>query len=182
MGYDITKDIPAHILCVLSHNLNTINLGQDFLEWQAVAYAWHKYSVGVACLQETNMHWTLPLLNHVQQIFHKLPSMSTTIVTSNSKDVTLSNCQLGGTCIIALGKWTSCTWFTNQDPHGLGCRSYIEFEGHDSWRIIIASSYQSCHQPTWLGPSTFHDQQYGLLLSAGVSWPNPWLQTRITWE
>jgi len=64
-GNTITKDIPNHIFRVLSCNVNTINPGHDFLEWQAAAYALYDYSVSVACLQETNTQWTLPLLNHI---------------------------------------------------------------------------------------------------------------------
>jgi len=175
-GDEITKDIPAHIFCVLSCNVNTINLGQDFLEWQAVAYALHDYLVGVVCLQETNMQRTLPLLNCVRQIFCNLPSTSAAIAASNSKDVTLGNYQPRGACTIAPGKWTSRTRFTEQDPHRLKHWSYIEFEGCGAQRIIIASGYRLCPQPTQLGSSTFHNQQYHLLLAAGVPQPNPWLQ------
>jgi len=59
-GDSITKEIPTHVFRVLSRNVNTINPAQDFLEWQAVAHALHDYSVGVACLQETNTQWSPP--------------------------------------------------------------------------------------------------------------------------
>jgi len=88
-GDTLQKDIPTHILRVLSRNVNTINLAHDFIEWQAIAHALNDYLVGVACLQETNMQWTPPLMNCVWQILHKLPTAWAAIATSNSKDITL---------------------------------------------------------------------------------------------
>jgi len=98
-GDTLQKDIPTHILRVLSRNVNTINSAHDFIEWQAVAHALNNYSVGIACLQETNTQWTPPLMNRVRQILHKLPTARAALATSNSKDVTLGNYQLGGTCL-----------------------------------------------------------------------------------
>jgi len=175
-GDTLQKDIPTHILRVLSRNVNTINSAHDFIEWKAVAHALHNYSVGVACLQETNTQWTPPLLNGVRQTFRKLPTVRAAIATSNSKDVTLGNYQPGGTCTISIGKWTNRLRFTEQDSHGLGRWSYLEFEGRDARRIIIVSGYRSCNQPTRLGASTFHDQQYRLLVERGHPRPDPRLQ------
>jgi len=175
-GDTITKDLLAHIFWVISCNVNTINPAKNFIKWQAVVHALHDFSVGVACLQETNTQWTPPLLNRVWQIFHQLPTQQAALATSSSKDVTLGNYQPGGTCTVVLGKWTSCIRFTNQDSRGLGRWSYIEFEGRNAHQIIIMTAYQSCSQPTQLGLITFHNQQYRLLLEAGQSWPDPRLQ------
>jgi len=71
------------------------------------------------------------MVNHIQQIFHKLPMRLVKIVTSNSKAITLVNYQPGGMATLSISKWTSCTRIADQDQSGLGCWSYIEFEGHD---------------------------------------------------
>jgi len=175
-GDSITKDIPTHIIRILSHNVNTINPAQDFLEWKAVAYTLHNYSVGIACLQETNTQWTPPLINRVWQVFQQLPKQMAKLATSSSKDVILGNYQPGGTCTVSLGCWTTRARLADQDYHGLGCWSYIKFEGRDAHRNIFASGYRSCNQPTRLGSRTYHDQQYCLLLAASHTRPNPRLQ------
>jgi len=78
----------------------------------------------------------------------QLPTKQAKIDTSNSKDTPLGNYQLGGTSTITLGRWTSRVRTADQDPHGLGRWSYLEFEGRDARRIVIVSAYQSCSQQT----------------------------------
>jgi len=118
-----------HILRVLSHNVNTINSSENFIEWQAAGQAFTEYSVGIACLQETNTQWSRPILQSVCQVMNKLPTKMAEIATSSSTEVILGNYQPGGTCMIALGRWVSHACIAKQDPHGLGRWSYIEFEG-----------------------------------------------------
>jgi len=87
---------------VLSCNVNTINPAENFLEWQAAAQALHKYLVGIACFQETNMQWSHPILHCVQQIMTQLPTKKAKVATSSSAEVILGNYQPGGTCMIEL--------------------------------------------------------------------------------
>jgi len=84
-GDPITKDILQHVFQVLSWNVNAINPAPTLLEWQAVTYALNDYSVGVACLEETNTQWTPALINCVQQVFHQLQTIIG--LTLNSKAV-----------------------------------------------------------------------------------------------
>jgi len=55
----------------------------------------------------------------------------------------------------------------------MGRWSGNEFEGRNARRIVIITGYRSCNQQTRLGSSTFHDQQYRILLSKGIARPNP---------
>jgi len=55
----------------------------------------------------------------------------------------------------------------------MGRWSGIEFEGRNARQIMIVTGYRSCNQQTRLGSSTFHDQQYRILLSRGITRPNP---------
>jgi len=73
-GGTIDMHPPPHILCVLSQNVNTINPADNFLKWQAAAQAFNEYSVGIACLQETNMQWSHPILHQLHQIMNQLPT------------------------------------------------------------------------------------------------------------
>ncbi len=165
-----------HILRVLSRNVNTINPSENFIEWQAAGQAFTEYSVSIACLQETNTQWSHPILHSIRQVMHKLPTKKAKIATSSSAEVIIGNYQPGGTCTIALGRWVSHARIAEQDPHGLGRWSYIEFEGCDGRRIVVVSAYRSCSQQTRLGSSTYHDQQYRLLLSETNPRPDPRLQ------
>jgi len=164
-GDPVNMEPPPHYLCVLSRNVNTINPAENFLQWRAAAQALHAYSVGVACLQETNTQWSNPILHRVRQIMAQLPTKHAKVATSSSAEVILGNYQPGGTSTIALGRWVPRARLADQDPHGLGRWSYIEFKGGDGRRIVIVSVYRSCSQQTRLGSGTYHDQQYRLLLS-----------------
>jgi len=55
----------------------------------------------------------------------------------------------------------------------MGRWSFLEFEGKEARRIIIATGYHFCDQTTKLGSSTYHDQQYHILLQQGQLTPNP---------
>jgi len=61
-GDPVNMELPPNYLRVLSRNVNTINPAENFLQWQAAAHALQAYSVGVACLQETNTQWSNPIL------------------------------------------------------------------------------------------------------------------------
>jgi len=74
---------------------------------------------------------------------------------------------------VVIGPWTSHVCMTAQDHHGMGCWSSIEFEGRNARRIVIVTGYRSCNQQARLGSSTFHDQQYRILLNKGITRPNP---------
>jgi len=87
---------------MLSRNVDMINSAKNFLEWQVVTHMLHTYLVSIACLQETNTQWKCPILHHIWQIFASLPTKIAKIATSNSKNVPVSNYQLGGTCTITI--------------------------------------------------------------------------------
>jgi len=175
-GDHVTLDPPPHIFRVLSRNVNTLSPADNFLEWQAAAQALHEYSISVACLQETNIQWSHPILHRIRQILSVLPTRKAKLAHSSSSEVTLGNYQPGGTCTIALGRWTPRARLSEQDSHGLGRWSHIEFEGRDGRRIVVVSAYRSCSQQTRLGSGMYHDQQYRLLLSAHNPRPDPRLQ------
>jgi len=139
---------PLHILWVLSRNVNTINPAENFIEWQAAGQALNEYSVGIVCLQETNTQWSHPILHRLRQVMNKRPTKKTKIATSSSAEVIIGNYQPGGTCTITLGCWVSCACLAEQDSHGLGQWSYIEFKGRDERRIVVVSAYRSCLQQT----------------------------------
>jgi len=163
----------SHIFRVLSKNVNTLSAADDFANWQGAAQACADYKVTVACFQETNLQWSPPLIQRVHKIFRSLPENQAKLATSNSTEVTLSNYQPGGTCTVVIRSWTSHARKTAQDHHGMGRWSSIEFEGRNARRIVIVTSYRSCNQQARLGSSTFHNQQYRILLSKRIARPNP---------
>jgi len=87
--------------------------------------------------------------------------------------VTTSNYQPGGTCTAAIGHWISHAHMAMQDPHSMGQWSSIKFEGRNECWIVIATGYRLCNQQSQLGSSTFHNQQYQILLKKGIAQPNP---------
>jgi len=105
------------------------------------------------------------------------PNLQAKMSTLNSTKVTISIYQPGGTCISVMGKWASCIKTTRCNQSGMGHWSYHKFQGKDDQRIIIATGYQLCNQQTQLGSSTYHDQQYCILLQQGNPQPNPWQQS-----
>jgi len=112
--------------------VNTLSAADNFADWRGATQACAEYEVTVACLQETNLQWSPPLFQCVQQIFHNLPDHQAKLATSNSIEVTPSNYQPGGTCTAVLGRWTSHARTTAQDHHGMGQWSSIEFEGENA--------------------------------------------------
>jgi len=93
-----TTTPPTHTFRVLTKNMNTLS---PAVEWRAAAAALHDNAVQVACLSETNLQWTTPIAHHINQIFRKLPSKQTKIVTSNSMEVTTSNYQPGARALLS---------------------------------------------------------------------------------
>jgi len=164
---------PSQIFRILSKNVNTLSAADDFADWKGAAQACADYKVTVACFQETNLQWSPPLFQRVSKIFHSLPEHQSKIATSNSTEVTPSNYQPGGTCTAVIGPWTSHICTTAQDHHGMGRWSSIEFEGRNARRIVIVTGYRLCNQQAQLGSSTFHNQQYQILLNKGIARPNP---------
>ncbi len=159
-GNAVSTTNPSHIFWVLSKNMNTLSAADDFTDWRGAAQACADYAVTVACFQETNLQWSPPLFQRVQQIFHNLPEHQAKLATSNSIEVTPSNYPPGGTYTAVLGRWTSHAHTTAQDHYGMGRWSSIEFEGKNACQIVIVTGYRSCNQQSRLGSSTFHDQQY----------------------
>ncbi len=92
---------------------------------------------------------------------------------SQSQEQSLANYKPGGTSTIVIGPRTTHACMDGQDPHGLGRWSYLELEGKNDKQIVFVTGYRSCNQPTRLGLSTYHDQQYRLLLQSGKVNPNP---------
>jgi len=167
-----TDTIPSNFR-VLSRNVNSLSPADDFLEWRSAAQAITDYSITVACFQETNLQWSTPITNRIKQIFRDLPTQQTKIAVSNSTEITTSNFQPGGTCTTLLGPWVRAARISGNDPTNMGRWSYIELEGKEARRIVIVTGYRSCSQQTRLGSSTFHDQQYRIMLHNGNLTPDP---------
>jgi len=106
-GDAVNTTRPSHIFCVISKNVNTLSAMDDFADWKGAAQACADYEVTVACFQETNLQWSPPLFQRVNQIFCSLPKNQAKLAMSNSTKVTPSNYQPGGTCTVVIGPWTS---------------------------------------------------------------------------
>jgi len=129
--------------------------------------------VDIVCFQETNVNWNPAILHQIRQILLAVLPQRAKIVVSQSKEHSLANYKPGGMSTIVLGPHTTHAWMDSYDPHGLGRWSYLEFEGSNDQWIVFVTGYRSCNQPTQLGLTTYHNQQYRLLLEAGHVNPNP---------
>jgi len=68
-GYAIPTTKPSHIFQVFSKNMNTLSAADNFADWRGATQARAEYKVTVACFQETNLQWSPPLFQCIQQIF-----------------------------------------------------------------------------------------------------------------
>jgi len=172
-GDTVLQDHHPNIFRIMSRNVNTLSPAKDFVDWKAASQALAEYLVTMACLQETNLQWNMPITNQIKQIFHDLPTKQTKMATSNSTEVTPSNYQPGGTCIALMGPWISAAKISGKDPSGMGRWSFIEMEGKEAHRRIFVSGYWSCNQNTRLGLAMYHDQQIRILMDQGQTNPDP---------
>jgi len=95
------------------------------------------------------------------------------VAVSASKDSNDQHYQPGGTLTAAIGRWTARVTGTGTDQSGLGRWSYIEMQGPNHIKYIIASGYRVGPKPPTLGANTVYDQQYQILLSQGHIQPKP---------
>ncbi len=95
------------------------------------------------------------------------------MAVSASKDSNDQHYQPGGTLTAAIGRWTAHVTGTGTDQSGLGRWSYIEMQGPNHIKYIIASGYRVGPKPPTLGANTVYDQQYQILLSQGHIQPKP---------
>jgi len=153
--------------------VNTLSNAQHALSWQALTQAALDIEADVVCIQETNTNWTTPAILTASKVFNNSTYRASKVAVSASKDSTDKNYQPGGTLTAALGRWTARVTGTGSDHSGLGQWSYIEMQGPNHIKYIIASGYKVGPKPPQLGANTVYDQQYRLLLAQGPSQPKP---------
>jgi len=133
-GDIFSSTISPHTLCIVSKNVNSLNIQDDYLEWKATASAAMDLQAGILCLQEPNLRWNYGITTRIQSIFRQMIQHHVHIATSNSSDPAqdpddTSNYQPGGTLIGALGPWASQVITSGTDQSGLGRWSFIKLEG-----------------------------------------------------
>jgi len=112
----------------MAKNINTINIENDYIQWQALAQATLDTSANIICIQETNIQWNSWIMHRIGQIFQTTPLKIAKIAVSQSNETSLHNYQPGGTFTAAFGTWASCIKFHGKDPI-YGWWSYLEMEG-----------------------------------------------------
>jgi len=95
----------------------------------------------VLCLQETNINWSLEILQMARSILNKSNYRTAQTTYSVSSEATEGMYQPGGTMTSILGRWTAQTTNSGQDKSGLGRWSYMELTGQSNTRFIILLGY-----------------------------------------
>jgi len=100
----------------MAKNLNTVNIDNDYLQWQALIQAAKDASASLLCIQETNLQWNSQITHKIGQIVRTTPFKRVKIAVSSSDEISLNNYQPGGTFTAALGPWASCITSHGADP------------------------------------------------------------------
>jgi len=171
-GDPILHPIPPNRLRIMAKNINTINIDNDYIQWQALAQATIDTQANIICIQETNLQWNSRITHRIGQIFRTTPLKIIKLAVSQSEETSLYNYQPGGTLTAALGTWASRIKFHGADPI-YGRWSYLEMEGKADQRFIFITGYRTGSQQPKLGANTCYDQQYRLLQKYGYLNPDP---------
>jgi len=106
-GDPIQQTLPPNRLCIMAKNINTINIENDYIQWQALAQATLDTSANLICIQETNLQWNSRITHRIGQIFQNTPLKIAKIAVSQSDETSLHNYQPGGMFTAAFGTWAS---------------------------------------------------------------------------
>jgi len=156
----------------MAKNINTINIDNNYVQWQALAQATKDTTANIICIQETNLQWNLRITHRIGQIFQTTTLTAAKIAVSQSEETSLHNYQPGSTLTAAFGTWASHIKYHGMDPI-YGRWSYLEMEGKANQRFIFTTGYRPGPQPPKLGANTCYDQQYRLLQKHGYTNPDP---------
>jgi len=160
---------PHNAFQVLSKNISMIN--PYLLDMIAIMMELDAQNASIFLAQETNTPWKPATLHAIQSQCQCIYCHSK-ISTSFSKDSTKNTYQLGGTLLLALGKWVSWVVSCGTDET-LGHWAYLEFVGKHGMCLIVVSAYCVCSQQFDATTITATAQQMRLLLQQGIPNPDP---------
>jgi len=150
-------------LWVFSRNVNTLSMKSNYLQWRAASQAIFESEADAVALQETNLSWNKIHKKCIQQIF-QMPTGQAILATTQSTEISADSYQWGGTLQAIIGRWTPHAIQQGQDTSGMGRWSFIELQGKDNKRYIIASGYRvGVNQKFDLGLNNTYNQQYRIL-------------------
>jgi len=146
---------PTNLFRVVSKNTGTINLPN--MDMLALTKELMLISASVFAAQETNIHWNVDTIHHLQTQCCKA-APQTQIATSTSAEDTSEWHKPGGTITMALNNWTSRVIKKGNDPM-LGRWSFIELVRKYDKHLIVISAYRVCHQQFDTASQTVMAQQ-----------------------
>ena len=108
---DIPSLDPNNFRIVIK-NVNSLSIAEDYYQWHGAIQAALQLDAHLVCFQETNLHWTQPISNHIYRLFQKA-FRHAKIATSCSSDNTVFSKKKnrhylpGGTFTASLGRYSS---------------------------------------------------------------------------
>jgi len=72
-GDQVNPTPPTNHLHIMAKNLNTVNIDNDYLQWQALIQATWDTSTSMLCIQKTNLQWNSRITHKIGQIIRTMP-------------------------------------------------------------------------------------------------------------
>jgi len=120
----------------------------------------------VFAAQKTNINWN-PTMTNIIYMQGKWLISHLFLQTSTSTETSENWHKLGGTLLLALGKWTSCITARVNDPK-LGWWSFMALVRKYDKHLIVILAYQVCDQPFDEASNTISAQQTCILQAQGI--------------